>query len=229
MKKIYVIVPMVLVLGVLQIWTYSNSRTSQLFGELIHRVDTNEMVVALTFDDGPTPEYTPVILDILAAYDVKATFFLTGDEITRNREQALKILSAGHVIGNHSYSHPRMIFMGPGEVAHQVDDTNAAIRSLGYEGEIYFRPPYGKKIYSLPKHLEREEITSITWDVEAERGDDIAGYALENTSPGSIILLHVMYRPRETSREAVPKIIEGLKAKGYSFKTIPELMEYRNK
>ncbi len=228
MKKIYLIIIAVFVLGFLQIWNYANSRTSQLFGDLIHRVDTDEMVVALTFDDGPTPEYTPVILALLDEHDVKATFFLTGDEITRNREQAMQILSAGHVIGNHSYTHPRMIFMGPDEVAHQIDDTNAAIRSLGYEGEIFFRPPYGKKLYSLPKHLEKEGITSITWDVEAELGDDIAGYTLENTRPGSVILLHVMYQSRETSREAVPKIIEGLKAKGYSFKTIPELMEYRS-
>ena len=133
MKKIYLIITLVIVLGFLQIWNYANSRTSQLFGELIHRVDTEEMVVALTFDDGPTPEYTPVILDILNTHAIKATFFLTGDEIRRNREQALQILNAGHVIGNHSYTHPRMIFMGAKEVAHQIDDTNKAIRSLGYE------------------------------------------------------------------------------------------------
>jgi hypothetical protein len=124
-------------------------------------------------------------------FDAEVYFWLR-DEIRRNRKPALQILNAGHVIGNHSYTHPRMIFMGAKEVAHQVDNTNAAIRSLGYEGEIFFRPPYGKKLYSLPKHLEKEGITSITWDVEAELGDDIAGYTHENTKSGSIILLHVI-------------------------------------
>lgn len=226
MKKIYIVIPAVLLLGFLQIWNYSNSRTSQLFGELIHRVDTNEMVVALTFDDGPSTAYTEFVVDLLAEHNVKATFFLTGDEITRNREQALAIMNAGHAIGNHSYTHPRMIFTSPSAVAHQVDDTTAAIRSLGYKDEIYFRPPYGKKLYNLPKHLENIGMTSITWDVEAELGDDIASYTLENVTPGSIILLHVMYQSRETSRQALPHIIEGLKQKGYSFKTIHELLEY---
>lgn len=229
MKKITIIMSAILLLGFIQIWNYSNSRTSQLFGELIHRVDTDEKVVALTFDDGPTPAYTPVILNILATHNVKATFFLTGDEITRNHGQAMQIYNAGHAIGNHSFTHPRMIFIGADEVAHQVDDTTKAIRTLGYEDEIFFRPPYGKKLYTLPKHLEQQGIKSITWDVEAELGDDIAAYTIENTKPGSIILLHVMYKSRETSREAVPWIIEGLKEKGYNFKTIPELLEYREK
>ncbi len=227
MKKIYIIVAAVLVLGFAQVWNYSNSRTSQLFGELIHRVDTDEMVVALTFDDGPSTAYTSYIVDLLAEYDVTATFFLTGDEITRNRAQALEIFAAGHAIGNHSYTHPRMIFTSASEVAHQVDDTTAAIRSLGYKGEIYFRPPYGKKLYFLPRHLEEKGITSITWDVEPEVSEDIAAYTLENVKPGSIVLLHVMYKSRETSRQAVPVIIEGLRAKGYRFVTIPELMELR--
>ncbi len=227
MKKIYIVIIAVLLLGFIQIWNYSKSTTSQLFGDLVHRVDTDEMVVALTFDDGPSTAYTSYIVDLLAEHDVKATFFLTGDEITRNRAQALEIFKAGHTIGNHSFTHPRMIFTTPSEVAHQVDDTTAAIRSLGYEGEIFFRPPYGKKLYFLPRHLEAKGITSITWDVDAERGEDIATYTIENVKPGSIILLHVMYQSRETSRQAVPEIIEGLRAKGYRFVTIPELVKLR--
>lgn len=226
MKKIFIIFGATLLLGFLQLWNYSKSTTSQLFGELIHRVETDEKVVALTFDDGPSRAYSSFIVNLLDDHDIKATFFLTGDEITKNRDQAMEIFSAGHAIGNHSYTHPRMIFIGSAEVAHQVDDTTAAIRSLGYEGEIFFRPPYGKKLYSLPKHLQENGITSVTWDVEAERGADIAAYTLEHVKPGSIILMHVMYESRETSRKAVPKIIEGLKEQGYSFKTIPELMEY---
>lgn len=229
MKKIHIIVTATLLLGFLQLWNYSNSRTSQLFGDIIHRVDTDKKVVALTFDDGPSKSYTRFIVDLLDDHDIKATFFLTGDEITKNRDQAMEIFSAGHAIGNHSYTHPRMIFIGPAEVSRQVDDTTAAIRALGYEGEIFFRPPYGKKLYSLPKHLQENSITSVTWDVEAERGADIAAYTLDSVKPGSIILMHVMYEARETSREAVPKIIEGLKEQGYSFKTIPELMEYHGR
>ncbi|HKE55683.1 MAG TPA: hypothetical protein VKB46_03240 [Pyrinomonadaceae bacterium] len=113
----------------------------------------------------------------------------------------------------------------------EIEKTDQLIRNTGYQGEIYFRPPYAKKLFALPYYLSRTGRTSITWDVEpdsfpeiAANADKIAQYVLSTTRPGSIIILHVMYPSRIESMKAVPKIIEGLRAQGYSFKTVAELL-----
>ena len=89
-----------------------NSRTFQLFGGLTNQVETNQKVVALTFDDGPTTNVDE-ILPLLNQYNAKATFFLIGSDIEKNPEEAKKIANSGHQIGNHTYSHQRMIFKSP--------------------------------------------------------------------------------------------------------------------
>jgi peptidoglycan/xylan/chitin deacetylase (PgdA/CDA1 family) len=209
----------------------SNSRTFQFFGRLVPRVNTSEKVVALTFDDGPTPEATEQVLSVLAEGHVRATFFVTGAELEKNMAEGKKIVAAGHELGNHTYSHGRMIFVTPSHVRREVERTDELIRDAGYRGEIYFRPPYGKKLFALPYYLSRTGRKTITWDVEpdsypeiAADSDKIAEHVLSRTRPGSIILLHVMYRGRGESLKALKRIVEGLKAQGYSFKTVTELL-----
>ena len=209
----------------------SDSRTFQFFGVLVQRVNTAEKVVALTFDDGPTAAGTDQILTILAEENVKATFFVIGAELEKDLSQGKKIVAAGHELGNHSYSHSRMILVTPSFVKHEIETTDRLIRDAGYQGQILFRPPYGKKLVALPYYLSKTDRKSITWDVEPESypdigadADKIVTHVLSNTRPGSIVLLHVMYPNRRESMKAVKQIIQGLKAQGYSFKTTSELI-----
>ena len=202
----------------------------QLFGELISRVETDKKVVALTFDDGPKPGRTEEILEILAREKVPATFFLNGRNLEKHPALGRLIVENGHEIGNHSYSHPRMIFMSYTEVSRQVESTTSAIRELGYEGPIHFRPPYGKKLLTLPFYLWRNNIKTIIWDVEPETWDEPRNTAMqrvevavEKTKPGSIILLHVMYGD-EQSMIATPIIIRELKQKGFRFVAVSDLI-----
>ena len=219
------------VCAIVALWQISRSRTFQFFGEVIPRVNTSQNVVALTFDDGPTIQGTDQILAILAEQNIKATFFVIGAELERNLDPGRKIVAAGHELGNHTYSHVRMMLVTPSFVKQEIESTDRLIRDAGYEGEILFRPPYGKKLLALPYYLSKNGRKSITWDVEPEsypeidaNADKIAEHVLANTRPGSIIILHVMYPNRRESMNAVKKIIEGLKAQGYTFKTISELL-----
>jgi chitin deacetylase len=234
-KRLLLVVALifVLVLTALALRQISRSRTFQLFGVLIPRVETSKKVVALTFDDGPTPQGTDQILATLAAKNIKATFFVTGAELQQNLEQGKKIVNAGHELGNHSYSHDRMVLVSPSFVKNEIKSTDKLIRATGYQGEILFRPPYGKKLFTLPYYLYETSRKTITWDVEPESypeigadADKIAEHVLSKTQPGSIILLHVMYPNRRESMEAVEKIVDGLKAQGYSFKTVSELLTF---
>jgi peptidoglycan/xylan/chitin deacetylase (PgdA/CDA1 family) len=230
-KRCLLIAPAFLLFGVAIIYQISRSSSFQLFGEIIPRVDTTQKVVALTFDDGPTAGATEQLLGILAAEDVKATFFVTGAELEKNLQQGKMIVAAGHELGNHTYSHERMVFVTPAFVRQEVERTDQLIRDAGYGGEIYFRPPFGKKLLTLPYYLARTERKTVTWDVEpdsypdiASDSDKIAQYVLAKARPGSIIILHVMYKRRAESMKSVKKVIDGLREKGYSFKTVSELL-----
>ncbi|UNZ49754.1 polysaccharide deacetylase family protein [Agrobacterium tumefaciens] len=210
---------------------FSKSRTTQLFGGVIARVETERPVVALTFDDGPSVRFTPDVLTILRERGVKATFFLTGKETEENLPQARMIVSEGHQLGNHSYTHSNMMFMGPARIREEIERTDAAIRAAGYEGEIMFRPPYGKKLLTLPWYLSRHDRKTIMWDVEPESFPDVAddaaalaSHVIEQTRNGSIIIMHVMYRSREVSRQALPLIIDGLRQRGFEFVTVAQLL-----
>lgn len=209
----------------------SNARSFQLFGELIARVETEKPLVALTFDDGPTPEYTSGILDILREKNVPATFFLTGSDTEKNPNEARAIVQAGHEVGNHSYSHSRMVLMSPATVRDEVERTDAAIRAVGYQGEILFRPPYGKKLVTLPWYLSSTNRKTIMWNVEPESFPEIANdakaiadHVVDRAKPGSIILMHLMYPSREPSRQALPGIIDRLRERGHRFVTVSELI-----
>ena len=213
------------------IWRLSSSRTFQLFGEIVPRVNTSERVVALTFDDGPTPAATNQILPILRERDVKATFFVIGAELEQHLEEGRRIAQAGHELGNHSYSHDRMIFKTPSFIREEIERTDQLIRQTGYQGPIHFRAPFGKKLVSLPYYLSQTHRRNIMWDIEpdsfpqvAQSSDQIVDYVLTRTQPGSIIILHIMYPSRATSFHAVPGIIDGLKQRGYRFKTVSELL-----
>ncbi|MGP4749946.1 polysaccharide deacetylase family protein [Agrobacterium pusense] len=220
--------------GLIGVHLFSKSRTTQLFGGIVARVETERPVVALTFDDGPSVRFTPDVLAVLREREVKATFFLTGKETEENLPQARMIVSEGHQVGNHSYTHSNMMLMGSARIRDEIERTDAAIRTAGHKGEIMFRPPYGKKLLGLPWYLYRHDRKTIMWDVEPESYPDIAEdaaalakHVIEHTKNGSIIIMHVMYRSREASRQALPLIIDGLRQRGFEFVTVSQLLENR--
>lgn len=237
MKKIFIITSFVVILlmGIGYIlFDISKSRSFQFFGGLVEQVETNEKVVSLTFDDGPGKN-TDEILNILRRADVKGTFFLTGQEIEEYPDYAMKIVQDGHEIGNHSYSHERMFFKSPAFIKEEIEKTDELIRQIGYEGEIYFRPPFGKKLLLLPYYLYKEDRKTILWNIEPESYPEIASNAnqivdhvVQNIEPGSIILLHVMYESRVESLNSVKQIITSLQEQGYTFATVSELLEFEN-
>ncbi|MDG5787060.1 polysaccharide deacetylase family protein [Evansella sp. AB-P1] len=237
MKKMIVILCIIIPIFLLVGYTLnetSKSRNFQFFGGLVTQVETNEKVVALTFDDGPGIN-TQEILHILKKNDVKGTFYLTGYEIETYVHDAVDIVEAGHEIGNHSYSHQRMVFRSPSFIEEEIETTDEWIRHIGYEGEITFRPPYGRRLFLLPHYLAKHDRQTVLWNIEPESYPDIANdsskivsHVVDNIEPGSIILLHVMYESRRESLDAVEGIITTLKEEGYSFVTVSDLLKYNN-
>ncbi|WP_202709827.1 polysaccharide deacetylase family protein [Sporosalibacterium faouarense] len=236
-KALIGVLILILLIGMSYIvYKVMNSRTFQLMGEIIQKADTEEKVVAITFDDGPT-DNTDSILKILNDADIKATFFLTGKSIEENPEETKKIVTAGHELGNHTYSHKRMVFKSPSFIKEEINKTDKLIREAGYKGEIHFRPPNGKKLVFLPYYLNKKDKKTIMWNIEpdsypeiAKDKDKIVKFINDNIEPGSIILLHVMYDTEERkSLESIKDIILNLKEKGYEFKTVSDLLKYSDK
>ncbi|MBN2822241.1 MAG: polysaccharide deacetylase family protein [Coriobacteriia bacterium] len=213
------------------LYQLTKSRSLQLVGELVHRVETGERVVALTFDDGPTPEYTDQVLQELEAHDAAATFYLVGTAAEDHPDLVAAIVKAGHELGNHSYSHPRMYFISTAMVKREIEQTDEIFRAAGYSGPITFRPPGCKRLLTTPLYLASTDRTTVTWDLEpdslseiADDADALADYVVDNIRPGSIVLMHVMYDGREPSRAALPEILKRLEAEGYRFVTVSELL-----
>jgi peptidoglycan/xylan/chitin deacetylase (PgdA/CDA1 family) len=214
-------------------WFLSRSTTLQLFGQLVARVETSDKLLALTFDDGPTHFGTDAILQVLSEQGVRATFFLVGEAMQAQPALARRMVDAGHQVGNHSWSHQRMVLRSPEYVAREIEQTNQQIRDIGFTGPIVFRPPYGKKLLTLPWYLARHDITTVTWDVDADydpgisaEPEVIAANVINLVQPGSIVLMHVMFRQRANSLAAVPLIIAGLRQRGYEFVTVSELLAH---
>lgn len=225
MRFLAVLLSLALLAG---LWPLSKARAFQFFGEIIARAEITQPLIALTFDDGPSRQYTAEVLGILAEEEVVTTFFLTGHEAAANPDLTKAIVSAGHAVGNHSFSHARMILKFPSWVRDELDRTDAQLRAAGDEGPILFRPPYGQKLFTLPWVLAAQDRASIMWDVNVEGEDEdpkvMADQIIAETQPGSIILMHVMYQSRETSRAALPLVIDGLREKGFTFVSLQDLL-----
>lgn len=203
-------------------------RTFQLFGDLTYKVETENKVIALTFDDGPTKNVDQ-ILPLLDKYKAKATFFLIGKDIEKHPEEAKKLVEAGHQIGNHTYSHERMVLKSPTFIKEEIEKTDELIRKAGYKGEIDFRPPYGKKLVGLPYYLNKHNRETIMWSLEPDTyytsADEKVNYVIENIKPGSIILLHPMYDQTGGEIPAIEDILHKLTNDGYKFVTVDQLQE----
>jgi peptidoglycan/xylan/chitin deacetylase (PgdA/CDA1 family) len=211
-------------------WRISKAAAFQLIGDPIVRVETTSRLVALTFDDGPSPAYADEILAILAAEHVHATFFVVGRELASHPEVGAKLVAAGHQLANHSYTHVRMLARSLDFIRDEIERTDAEIRRAGYQGEIQFRPPYGKRLLALPWVLHEMGRRLTLWDLAPDSADpSIAPAAIvaaitAEVRPGSIVLLHVMGSAGATSRTALPDVIHALQQLGYRFVTLNELL-----
>lgn len=212
----------------------ARSRTTQLFGRLVDRVETPQRVVALTFDDGPNSATVEALLAPLAQRGVKATFFVNGVQLERHPDAGRRLVAAGHQLGNHSFSHRVMVLKSPAFIREEIESTDRLIRAAGFEGPIRFRPPNGYKLVLLPWFLQRTGRTSVTWDVEPESyadvktdPDAIVRHTVEHARPGSIVLLHPWYAPNEPTRVALPALLDGLAQRGFRLVTVDELLALR--
>lgn len=228
MKKKLLIVCTVFALIILLLfgaYKLMNARTFQLFGTLTSKVETSEKVVAITFDDGPTDNVN-TLLPLLETYDAKATFFFIGNELERNLDLGRLVVEAGHQVGNHSYSHDRMVLKTPSFIRTEIEKTNKLIQKIGFTDEIMFRPPYGKKFVVLPYYLQRQKIRTVMWNIEPDTNymtvEDKVNHVVNNVTPGSIILMHAMYDDEELV--VVEKILDTLTKRGYTFVTVSQLL-----
>lgn len=207
----------------------SKTTKFQVFGELVNHVDTKEKVVALTYDDGPNPPYTNQLIGILERNQIKATFFVVGNIIEKHPATVRLVLSKGHELGNHSYSHQKMTSENPSFIRSEIEKTDQLLRQLGVKEEIHFRAPYGRKFLVLPYLLAKMNKKNILWNVnpndyKAPNSEVIENYVLEHVSPGSIILLHDGGGDRSHTVTATESLIKKLGERGYTFKTVSELM-----
>lgn len=225
---------LVILAGVTMIFRWLKSyRSPQLFGKLITRINTSKKIVALTYDDGPNPPFTNAILDILKKHQVLATFFIVGKLSEKYPEIVVEIYKQGHELGNHSWNHDQLIFRSNTFVNDEIKKTDDYLRDLGYQGEIHFRAPYGYKLFSLPWILSSQKRKHILFDVVPNDWSFpgvsvIVERVLSKVRPGSIISLHDGYGERQQTVEATDEIITKLKAIGYSFVTISELIKNEN-
>ena len=188
----------------------------------------NQKVVALTFDDGPNPATTNQALDTLSKYGIKATFFVLGKNVSGNEEILKRMKSDGHVIGNHSWSHPVLSKLSLDEAKKQITDTEDALTKVLGSSSKLMRPPYGAITDDIRNSLD---LSFIMWDVDSldwksKNEASILTEIQREVKNGSIILMHDIHA--ETVN-ALPKVIDYLKGQGYDFVTIPDLLDTRLK
>ena len=181
------------VLGLL-LWYACSWPRSQVLGPALVRGPADGKRIALTFDDGPSPPYTGQVLDILQAHKVRATFFVCGKDVEQHPETLRRIYSDGHTIGNHTWAHPYLYFLGRTEIAEEIDRTQSAIyQATGFKPRL-FRPPYGGRWFGLYPALRKRGMRLVQWSVS---GDDwkLEAHAIVTAvraglRPGAVILLH---------------------------------------
>lgn len=206
----------------------------KLTGTITHFA-AKETVAALTFDDGPHPEFTPRLLDVLEHHQVHATFFMVGEMAQRYPDLVRRVAQAGHAIGNHTWDHPSMPLIGSRERRAQIQ---ACARAVTPFGSRLFRPPYGNQ--NLASRLDARWLgyDVVTWNLHAEdwldhKAEWMADRLCQQIKPGSIILLHdalyktgeLHYADRTPTIDAVSMLLERQGNK-FRFVTVPELFQY---
>ena len=182
-----------------------------------------QKLIALTFDDGPHPVYTPMLLDGLKERNVKASFFLLGGNIEGNEEVVERMAEEGHLIGNHTYSHVQLTKISPEEAEREISGTNEKILAASGVLPRYIRPPYGEWSEQLEAMTAMEP---VFWNVDPQDWKvldrkAVADHIIKHGADGAVVLLHDSY---ETTVEAALEVIDTLEKQGYTFVTVDELL-----
>lgn len=195
-----------------------------LFSDYVWHIDTTEKVVFLTFDDGPIPEFTPWILEKLAEYDFKATFFCVGENVRKYPEIFQTILDQGHAVGNHTQHH---LNGWMNDTENYMEDVRQCDQ---YIDSPLFRPPYGK-LKPAQASLLKKEKTIVLWDVLSGDFDEkitpekCLDNVMRNYEPGSIIVFHDNIKATEKLHFALPAFLAHLADQGYSSAALQPVME----
>lgn len=191
--------------------------------EVYIKEDDEKPKIAITFDDGPNPQWTPKLLEGLKERGVKASFFVIGEKAEKHSEIIKKMYEEGHVIGNHTYSHVQLTALSPNEACEEISKTSQILYEITGEYTQFVRPPFG----SWDENLECDvalfpvmwNIDTLDWTTNDTTG--IVNKAVKQAKNNGIILLHDNY---ESSVDAALQIIDRLQAQGYEFVTVEELL-----
>ena len=209
--------------GLLFVVGLSKNQQSWEAGASVHEnKQANKKTVALTFDDGPHCRYTKQLLDGLRERDVKASFFLVGENIPYNKELVKRMAEEGHLIGNHTDSHAQLTELSLKEALDEIEKTNQRIYDIIDQKVEYIRPPYGCWSEELGEVVDMEV---VLWNVDPEDwknkdAEKIVEEVEKYVGDGSVILMHDIFG---TSVDAALELIDHLKADGYEFVTVEEL------
>ncbi|MER7708067.1 polysaccharide deacetylase family protein [Kitasatospora sp. NPDC097605] len=206
-------------------------RRLALGGRLVTGGTGTAPLVALTFDDGPDPEFTPRVLEVLRRHDAPAAFFCIGLQALAHPDVVRRIADAGQTLGNHSWSHAYLPDLGPAGLARQLGHTRDAIaEACGDDRPVrWLRPPYGGRSPELLRAVDESGLITVLWDVDAKDWsrpgpEVIAERVLGQVRPGSVILMHDGGDDRSQTVAALPAVITGLRARGYRLVSLDELL-----
>lgn len=189
--------------------------------------------IALTFDDGPWPNTTGQVLDFLQKNNIKATFFVVGRQVQRYPQLVKRIVSEGHAIANHTWSHQYHRY-NPGGAANEIDKTAELIYKLTGIKTNLFRPPGGILNNGLAAYAQQQKYAVVMWSADSldwrhNSSQALRDRILKEASAGGIVLMHDGGGNRAKTVQALPLVIAELKKRGYTFVTVPELMEMQEK
>jgi len=214
----------------------SMAPTGQWYGRAFYGTRTTKKQIALTFDDGPNDPHTLGLLELLAKASVPATFFLIGRYVRQRPEIAKAIAAAGHVIGNHTHTHPLLIFQSASQVRDEILQCRDAIHDAVGEHSNLFRPPFGGRrpgTFSLIRRLGLEPVMwNVTgYDWSAPSAEYIERKVTKRIRGGDVVLLHdgshvAFGADRSATVQAVDRLINRYRAEGYEFVTIPQMMTF---
>jgi peptidoglycan/xylan/chitin deacetylase (PgdA/CDA1 family) len=215
------------VLGILVLMgIFSGNIRSGVYVKALCRAKTTREVVALTFDDGPHPDYTPRILDVLARHGVKTTFFVVGEKAEAHPEIVRRIVAEGHLVGNHTYSHStRFPWMSERKMKEEIHRCDVVLKKTTGERPVLFRPPFGVTNPTLARSLRRD-FTVAGWDVRSF--DTMSRWprtkvferVLRRIKPGSVVLLH---DDRAEGDVLLEMILNHIEQNGYTVERFDKL------
>jgi len=223
-----------MLLAVILSVSFGMIKLDTVFGEgkklPIYSVDTNDKIIAISFDAAWGNDHTKPILDILDKYGVKTTFFLVEFWVDKFPEDVLEIYKRGHEIGNHSSTHPNMANLSSEEIELELKQTEGKIEAITGERPIVFRPPFGSYNNRLIETCEANDYYVIQWDVDSLDWKDISAEQIvervtRHVKNGSIVLFH---NNAEHVEQYLPLIIETLQTAGFKIVPVGELIMKEN-